>query len=118
MRTSYNRVVEDIKIIRKPQIVFESWSGLFYTSWWKNHENIKGRIQEIYEAIEGNSEIEKVVMVCDTCFIVLPFKLHKKVSLWNKAAFSRADIVVEMKCGIPIQIKPTLKVLECAQHQI
>jgi len=103
--TNYKRILEDISRLDKPQAIIESWSGFFYQSCFRSFHEINEKIDKIYDSFERNNNLEKVFMICDSFAIFMPFKMHKKVALWNKRAFAKADKVVEMKCGIPIVIK-------------
>ncbi len=96
-----------IERLEKPNLVIDEWAGFFFSSWWKPESEIKERIEEMYQTMEDNSHLEKAILIITDAIDYLPFRLYKKMGLWNKEAFRRADQVIKVEFGIPVQIKPS-----------
>ncbi|OGN02190.1 MAG: hypothetical protein A2655_02605 [Candidatus Yanofskybacteria bacterium RIFCSPHIGHO2_01_FULL_43_42] len=100
-------IVSDIENITAPVLIIDEWTSFrIYTLLWSN-KKIRERIQEIFRAIDENPNLIKVVFVCSTCVPYLPFSLYKKIALWNKTLFQKADKVTRLDFGIPSVIKQT-----------
>jgi len=105
-KTRFRTIIKDIEEVEAQNLLIDEWSGLFYMSFWKPEEEAKRKIEDIYRAIDKNKYIQKAVFITGGRIPYFPFKTYKKMALWNKEAFARADEVIRMEFGIPIQIKP------------
>lgn len=94
-------MAEDIKKIAHPVVLIDEWTTFRHYSIFWSTKRVIDTIREIFDAINNNRSIKKVVFVCSDEVPYLPFSLYKKTVLWNKLLFKAADKITVMYFGIP-----------------
>lgn len=103
--TTLKNITYNIREINNSILLIDDWASLSIYTLLNKEKTIDGKIDEIFSELSLNNKIEKCIFVCTASGGYLPFKLYKKVSLWNKRLFKEADKITKVEYGIPVKIK-------------
>ncbi len=103
--TALRRIKKDIKEVTYPCLMIDDWNTLARYALFSSKNSIIKKIEEIFESIDNNKNLERCLFICTDSQTYIPFRLHKKMSLWNKELFKKADKITRLDYGIPIVIK-------------
>lgn len=99
------RIVGFCKEAEKPVLLIDDWTTLYKYSMLWPPERISQKCQEVFNEINNNKHLERVIFVGWDAQTWLPFGLYKKRALWNKELFKVADEITKVEYGIPLKIK-------------
>jgi hypothetical protein len=103
--TTLKNINEDIRNVDYPTLMIDDWSTLARYALFYPENLINTKITNIFESINSNKNLERCLFVSTDSQTYIPFRLHKKISLWNKRLFREADKITRIDYGIPILIK-------------
>lgn len=104
-RTTLVSVIEDIKNVKDPILLIDEWTAFCNYSLLWSKERIVKKIEDIFEAIDTNHILQRVLFICVGQQRYLPFGLYKKKALWNTLLFRAAHKIIKLEFGVPIIIK-------------
>lgn len=105
-RSSAASLAADIAHVRDRTLFIDEWTTLFGDWVLKDRAYIEARLDEIFEAIDANRHIERVIIVTSEASMPLLFRLYKKLGVINSRLLERADHVTQVVYGVASLIKP------------